>query len=127
VTSLTLTLEGGPETDAQDIQQWHQSLRRDLLMTNVESVEAAKADVPKGSKSGLAIDWNTLLITLASGGTLVTVIKAVQAWVLRNQACSVTLNIDEDTLTIDGPGPYSEQQQAAIDQWLARHKGYELP
>jgi hypothetical protein len=46
---------------------------------------------------------------------------------LRNKECSVTLTFGEDSLTIDGPGPYSDEQQKAIDRWLARHRGYVLP
>jgi hypothetical protein len=127
MAKLMLTLEGGPETDAETLQQLNQSLRRDLLETDVEAVESAEAKLPAGAKSGLAIDWNTLIITLVSSGTLSALIVAIQAWMLRNKECSVTLTFGEDSLTIDGPGPYSDEQQEAIDRWLARHRGYVLP
>jgi hypothetical protein len=124
---LTLRLDGGPGADKEAREGLGRSLRRDLLETDVETVEPAEKEAPAGSKAALALDWNTLLITLVSSGTLTAVIAGVQAWLLRNRECSVTVGEGEDMLTISGAGPYSDEQKAIIERWLKRNKGYVLP
>ncbi len=101
-------------------------LSRDLSAALLE--QPAVRSVEHLTPKTLEIDWNTLLVTLAaSGGVLTTLITAVQGWVKSRQEVSVTITLDGDTLTIDGRGPYSEKQQAAIDTFLARHRGFVLP
>ncbi len=126
-THLTLTLDGGPEADAKDIEKMAQRLRDELQELEVEAVKFAEKQAPDGSKAGLDIDWTTLLVALAaSGGVLTSLIAAIQAWLLRNQESSVTMKIGGDELTIAGAGPYSEEQKQVIAQWSSRHKGYVL-
>jgi hypothetical protein len=125
-THLTLTLDGGPEATAEDMEELAQRLRDELVELDVEAIEPSSKEAPEGSKVGVAIDWTTLLVTLAaSGGVLTTLIAAIQAWVLRNQNTNVVAKIGDDELTIP-PGPYSKEQKQAIEQWLSRHKGYIL-
>jgi len=124
---LTLTLDGGPEASAQDLKGLAQRLRDDLLESDVEAVEPAEKETPAGSKAGLGIDWTTLFVTLAaSGGVLTTLIAAIQAWLLRNQASSVTVKLGDDELTLTGAGPYSEEQKRVLALWESSHKGFVL-
>jgi hypothetical protein len=126
-TRLTLTLDGGPEATAEDVEKLARRLRDELLELEVEAIEPSEKKAPDGSKVGLALDWTTLLVTLAaSGGVLTTLIAAIQAWLLRNRETSVTMKTGADELTIAGAGPYSQEQKQAIEQWLSRHKGYVL-
>lgn len=125
---LTLTLDGGPEATAEDLESLAHSLRGDLLELDVQAVDLARGEAPAGIRGGPAIDWTTILVTLAaSGGVLTTVITAIQAWLVHRRSSSVTLKVDDDELTLAGPGPYSAEQKRAIDLWLSRHKGYALP
>lgn len=125
---LKIVLAGGLEATAKDLEKMGQTLYKDLLKFDVPAVDPAEREAPDGSKAGLVIDWNTLLVTLVSaGGVITTVITAVQGWLLRNREACVTLSIEGDELIISGGGPYTEEQKQAIDLWLSRHKGYVLP
>lgn len=121
---LTLTLTGVPEELEEQARRLRDDLQEDL---GVEAAEFGKKEAPDGSKSGFAIDWNTIFVTLATSGTLTAIVAAVQAWLLRNQENSVTVKVGDDELTITGPGPYSEEQEQVIAQWLNRNKGFVLP
>lgn len=125
---LTLTLDGGPEASAEDLADMASSLRDDLLELDVQAVDLAVGEAPAGTRGGPAIDWTTILVTLAaSGGVLTTVITAIQAWLAHRRSSSVTLKLDGDELSLTGGGPYSAEQKRAIELWLERHKGYALP
>jgi len=125
---LTLTLDGGPEASAEDLESLAYSLRDDLLELDVQAVDLARGEAPAGTRGGPAIDWTTILVTLAaSGGVLTTVITAIQAWLVHRRSSSVTLKVDDDELVLTGGGPYSAEQKWAIELWLSRHKGYALP
>ena len=124
---LTLTLDGDPEATAEELEELARRLRDDLVELDIEAVEPGEKEAPEGSKGGTAIDWTTLLVTLATSGTLTAIIAAVQAWLLRNQKSSVTVKVGDDELNISGVGPHSEEQKQAINQWLNRNKGFLLP
>ncbi len=115
----------------EDAQQSAEALSCDLRAALLERPEIQMVETrelpPEMALKGAAIDWNTMLVALASGGALSALIAALQAWVQTRRHVSVTVELDGDTLTIDGRGPYSEEQRMAIEQFLARHKGFVLP
>jgi hypothetical protein len=123
---LTLTLTGDPDAP-EELEEQARRLRDDLLELDVEAVDPGEKEAPDGSKVGVAIDWNTIFVTLATSGTLTAIVAAIQAWLLRNKESSVTIKRGDDELVIAGPGPYSEEQKQAIAQWLNRNKGFVLP
>ncbi len=115
----------------EDAQQSAEALSRDLRAAllecpEVQTAEARALPPEMAIKGAAAIDWNTILVALASGGALSTLIAALQAWVQTRRQVSVTVELDGDTLTIVGRGPYSEEQRMAIEQFRARHKGFVL-
>jgi hypothetical protein len=118
------------ELSEQD-SDWTEELSRDLCTAllecpEIQTIEPVPPRLEAGYK-GSSVDWNVLLATLAaSGGVLTTLIVAIQAWVQTRQKVSVTVELGDDNLTIDGRGPYSKEQQVLIDKFLARHKGYIL-
>ena len=125
---LTLTLDGGPEASAEDLEGMAQSLRDDLLELDVQTVDLARGEAPAGTRGGPAIDWTTILVTLAaSGSVLTTVITAIEAWLAHRRSSSVTVKLEGDELTLTGSGPYSAEQKRATELWLSHHKGYTLP
>lgn len=97
------------------------SLREELLtLREVERVESARVAPPPGSKSA-GIDFQTIIVTLAaSGGVLTTLIGCVQAWLTRRDRSSVTLEIGGDKLTITGAS--SDAERRLVDAWVGRHK-----
>lgn len=115
----------------EDAQQSAEALSCDLRAALLERPEIQMVETrelpPEMALKGAAIDWNTMLVALVSGGALSALIAALQAWVQTRRHVSVTVELDGDTLTIDGRGPYSEEQRRAIEQFLARHKGFVLP
>lgn len=121
---MLLRLDAGPETDAEELARITRRLREELLGLDVEAVEFAKSgETPEGAKVGPAIDWNTLLLTLAaSGGVLTTIIGVLQSWLTRHEGRSVMLEIDGDKIEITGIS--SEEQKRLIDAWLRRHRGF---
>ena len=124
---IQLTMKCDQITDEM-LMNLAQTLRMDLLEIDDLSVEFSSKENRHGSKGWLTIDWDTLLITfLASGGILTTIISTIQAWLLRNQGSSVTLKLGDDELTIAGTGPYSSEQEKAINLWLSRNKGFVFP
>lgn len=96
-------------------------LRKELEELNeVESVESPTSAVAPRSKA-VGIDWQTLMVTFAaSGGVLTSLIGAVQGWLTRQEKTSVTLEMDGDKLVITGAK--SETQQQLVDAWISRHK-----
>lgn len=121
-TQLVVNLDAGPEADDEDLAYRTHQLRRELLELDVESVDLVRADeAPPGAKVVEPFSWGTLIITLAaSGGVLVPTINTIQAWLLRDEQRSVTLEIDGDKLEIKGIS--SKEQQRLINEWLNRHK-----
>jgi hypothetical protein len=124
---LLLRLDAGPEADAKELAGITRRLREELLELDVEAVEFAQGgETPEGAKIGRAVDWNTLLLTLAaSGGVLTTIIGMLQSWLTRHERRSVTLEIDGDKIEITGIS--SEEQKRLIDAWLRRHRGFVVP
>jgi len=122
--TLEITV-GMPGATAAEIEDFSRGLWNELRGLDVEDVRPAAKEAEEGSKAGLAIDWSTLLVTLAaSGGVLVTLINVVKDYLARNQAANVRLKIGDDELEISGPGPYSDAQKRAIEAWLSRHRGF---
>jgi len=119
-SQMLLHLDGVAPDLAEDLAR---SLRADLLQIgDVKAAEPGKRP-ESGGKTGLeSIDWNTLLITLlGSGGVVVTVVTAIQAWLLRHKEASVTVKLGEDEMIIKGSDPEGAKQ--LTDAFLKHHKG----
>jgi hypothetical protein len=114
-------IDAGSSCEDEEAVHLIRSLRRELVaLPEIERVESATSAPPLGSKS-LGIDLQSLLVTLAaSGGVLTTFIGAVQAWLTRREKSSVTLEIGGDKLTITGAS--SESERRLVDSWVRRHE-----
>ena len=117
--NLAIQTEGG--VDPEYLAKLTQQLRNDLLELDVEDVALSSAEkVPEGSKSGDAVTWAQLIITLAaSGGVFTTLIGLLQAWVTRYERHTLTLEIDGDKLEITGIS--TEEQERLTNEWMSRH------
>lgn len=118
---LVLNIEPGPDSDDQEQVELTRQLRKRLLELNeLERVESPAAPAQAGAKA-VPIDWQTLIVTLAaSGGVLTSLIGVVQSWLTRQDRASVTLELGGDKLTITGAS--SETQKRLVEDWVKRRK-----
>ena len=90
------------------MQQAAEALSCDLRAGLVERPEIQMGETrelpPEMALKGAAIDWNTMRVAPAAGGAWSALIAALQAWVQTRRHVSVTVELDGDTLTIDGRG-----------------------
>lgn len=109
------------KSDDEHLLQLTMLLRDELEQLDIEKITTpSHASQPEGAKSGDVFSWGLLLLTLAaSGGVLSTLITALKSWVLRQNECSVKIEIDGDVLEIKGVD--SEEQRRIIERWLALH------
>ncbi len=119
---LTLKIDVGAGADEAERVELARHLRQTLLELNeVESIESSSAPAPQLSKAVGAIDWQTLLVTLAaSGGVLTALINTAQTWLSRHQQASITVKLGGDELVMTGAS--SADQRRLMNEWLRRHK-----
>lgn len=107
---------GFPDSDPEERAELAWSLQDDLLASEVGSVARPPTGAPAGAK-GAAVEWAQLLVALA--GTVPGLVAAVRGWQGRHPHASVTLEIDDDRVTLsDGS---SEDGCALLEAWLQRH------
>jgi hypothetical protein len=118
---LGAVLDPGPDHDAEETFELTQRLRAELLELDVDAVELeAGGEAPEGTKGAelLAIGGLAVKFVLNSA-VLKSVVESTTAWLGRQQARSVKLTLDGDTLELTGVS--SEDQSRLADQWIARH------
>ena len=112
------------EDDAEyDFAKLSQQFRDELLKLKVENVDYQFKDGDiKGAKTGNVISWETLLITLAtSGGVISTFVNFLLGWIKRNEGRSVTLELNGNKLEVTGLS--QSEQKELIEVWLKRNGG----
>lgn len=121
LASLTLNVSTGLEADIEERTTLVRMLRKELSdLPDVQSLDFPRSAADPKSKAP-GIDWQTLIVTLAaSGGVLTTLISTVQTCLTRHERTSVTLEIGGDKLTITGASP--ESQNRLVSSWIDRHK-----
>jgi len=119
--TLTLQLDGGPETDLEELDAATRRLRAELLEVDVRTIEPLSAgEAPPGTRAAELIAIGGLLVTLArSSGTLKTLVGVIQSWLHAQPARTVELQIGGDTLKLSGVS--SADQTKLIDLFVERH------
>jgi Effector Associated Constant Component 1 len=118
ILSLKLTLP--PDVTEEEREETLLHLQRELLETDVRAVENDPNALPPTGAKGLAVGLDSLLITLAGSGSLLsTVVSTVGTWLTERRKCSATLKLDGDEITITNPS--AEDQRKLIAAFLARH------
>jgi hypothetical protein len=119
--SLTLNIDAGTDADEEERLDLVRRLREALLaLSEVENIESPYVP-PIAASKAVGIDWQTLVVTLAaSGGVLTTLITNLQAWLTRYERASVTVEVNGDKLEVKGAS--SEVQRRLVDDWISRHK-----
>jgi|CXWL01.1.fsa_nt_gi hypothetical protein len=124
-STLHLTFETLADDDAERVAELGRALREAVLSADVESADFAESPAPPNTRSGIELDWTTLLVAVVSSGALTAAVTAVQAWVMRNQGRGVKLKLGGDELELTGLS--RDQQDKAIKAWLDRQRGFNLP
>jgi len=113
--------------DAARLEELALSLRRELLVLDVRSVEPVReGEAPPGTRGGLAALAGVLSVSLAPGLQVAgAVIAVVRDWLSRSGGGrTVKLTIDGDVIELTGAS--DEVQQQLVDAWLRRHSGQEM-
>lgn len=121
---LVLTLDPGPEADAEETDRLARRLRAELRELDIDEVAPLDGAVPPpGSKGAEAASLTELLVTLsAGGGVFVTVIAALKDWLTRNSAArGVKVTIDGDTLELTSAT--AAERAELVEAFVHRHQG----
>jgi hypothetical protein len=120
-SELAAAIDAGQDYDTEELFELTQGLRGELLELEVDAVEMqADGAAPDGAKAiellafgGLAIQFITKAPVLKS------IVDTTVAWLGRQQARSVKLTLDGDSLELTGVS--SDEQSQLVEQWIARH------
>jgi Effector Associated Constant Component 1 len=118
---LSVELQTGPDTDAEELAKLSGWLRAELLDLDVDDVQQpARGEAPEDSKG---VGWSAagdFVVRLVTGPELlVSLIGGVRSWLGRNRVRSVKLTLDGDTLEVSGVS--SAEQDRLINLWVTRH------
>jgi hypothetical protein len=118
---MAAQLDAGPGHDAEELAELTQRLRDELLELDVDAVEpATDGAAPDGAKGLELLAIGGLIVRFAMKATVLrTVVDTTVAWLGRQQARSVKLTLDGDTLELTGAS--SDEQQRLIELWVTRH------
>lgn len=110
---LLLTLGLDDQAGPEELEDATALLQRELLDLDVEDVERVPAAVAPSGAKGDMVSAGTLLVTLATSGTLTALLGTVKAWIERDNCRSARLQVGELSLDVQGLRP--EQLQDVID------------
>ena len=118
---LSVELQAGPDTDAEELAQIVGRLRAELLDLDVDTVrQPVHGEAPQDAKGADLLAAGQLVVGLvATPEVLASVIDAVRSWLGRNSARSVKLTLGGDALEVSGVS--SAEQDRLIELWVARH------
>jgi hypothetical protein len=118
---LSLELQAGPDTDAEELAQLAGRLRTELLDLDVDAVQQpVRGEAPEDSMGDALVAAGELVVRLVtSPELLVLIIGGVRSWLRRSRVRSVKLTLDGDTLEVTGVS--SAEQERLADLWVTRH------
>ena len=120
---ITLGVEPGPGADAGEYENAALSLLAELRQAGPAFEvlpQPAAADGTSKDAGQLIAVTGQVVVALASGGTLVALVNAIQGWLLRNSGKEATVEIGGDKLVLKGAS--DKQISALISAFAARHK-----
>jgi hypothetical protein len=120
-TELAAVLDPGRDHDPEELFELTQGLRGELLELDLDSVEMqAGGEAPDGAKAAELLAFGGLAIQfITKAPVLKSIVDTTVAWLGRQQARSVKLSLDGDTLELTGVS--SDEQSRLVEQWIARH------
>src|SRR5262245_37393554 len=96
LAELSVELQAGPDTDAEELAQLAGRLRAELLDLAVDAVrQPARGEAPEDAKgAGLLAAAELVVGLVASPEVLASIIGGIRSWLGRNRARSVKLTLD---------------------------------
>jgi hypothetical protein len=100
--TLSIILDGGPDTDSEELARLTEDLRHRLLELDVEAVDLVRTDdIPIGAKPIDAFSLGALAVT-AAAGTAKAVIDLVRAWITTRPVRGAKVTVDGESLELNG-------------------------
>jgi hypothetical protein len=100
--TVTVILDGGPDTDTEEVARLAEQLRRRLLELDVEAVDLVRTDdIPAGAKAIEAISLGALAVTVA-GGTVKAVVDLARTWIAARPIRGAKVTVDGESLELTG-------------------------
>jgi hypothetical protein len=121
-TELKLAIDPGQCHDPDELARLSRQLQTELADLDVDAVHlTAGGPAPAGVKAAELLDVGGLVIVLGlQRHVLRAVVETVGAWLGRQQARSVTLTLDGDTLEVTGMS--STEQKQLMARWVECHE-----
>ena len=116
---LKISIDGGSESDAEELALMGQRLRRDIQQLDVDDVEFVRGGTAPAGAKGDAITMASLAVTLAPVA-LKSLFDLLQSWIMRHDKATVTIEMGNDRVTLTGSP--SKEQLAVIQAAIARHQ-----
>ncbi|MGW7645472.1 hypothetical protein [Streptomyces bobili] len=122
---MNLALDGGPDSDREELDALTRQLREQLLALEVDHVELVRLDsAPRGAKPGDVITIGSLSVTMAPFA-LRAVLRLVETWIERRPVRTISVAIDGDSIELQAIS--SADQRQLIDVFVAAHGPTPLP
>ncbi len=116
--AISVSFDDG-EASPERLARLVAAVRQEVRQLDVAAVEFAQGTVPDGARGG-AMDFTTLLVTLAASPVLVELVKMATAWIARAKDRSVELVGPCSTLRLTGAA--AAGQEVLIREWLAANQ-----
>ena len=118
-SSVRISIDGGTESDQEELAQLGQRLRRDIQELDVEAVEFVREGAAPAGAKGDPLTMASLAVTLAPI-VLKPLFDMLQNWTARHNNSTVTIEMGSDKLTMTGSP--SKDQLAVIQAVLQKHQ-----
>jgi hypothetical protein len=119
VERLTVVVDGGGDTDQQDIARLTDRLRSQLLQLEVRDVAPIRSgEIPTHAKAGDVTLIGALAISMAPT-VLPAAVDLIGSWFQHAPVRSVEVTIGEDSLKLTGAS--KEDQRRLMEAFLDRH------
>jgi hypothetical protein len=117
---VRLVVEPAEEADPEVLDRLTRRLRAEVAELDVDAALEAE-EPPEGAKSADAVTIGAIVVALsASGGVFNALVETLRDWLRRqSERHKVSITIDGDTIELERAD--SEQKQALVDAYVARH------
>lgn len=115
--SIVVTADLGPDADAEETERQTMQLRNELLQLDVDDVEhVSEGEAPEGTRAVELIALGSLLVKFGPD-VINAVADALQAWLGRAGSRSITVQIGDKEIKLDGAS--DEERRKLVDGFLA--------
>jgi hypothetical protein len=120
---FVISIDVGPGWDERELDsQTH------LLLDELSELNRVQADLiqggvlPEGAK-GDPLTLGTILVKIGEAGGIIGLTNILSSWLSRDERRSITLQIGENKLSVDG---ISQIEQTKLIEWFQTQTGFRL-